>query len=73
MVHEIDTHLEDFAANEANEGMSANAMKLFSVCNAYQKIRPIIIFVKGLLFWKPKWQKAIDEFIVVADGICPQN
>ena len=72
MIQEIDNHLEDFSANEANGNMSANAMKLFSVCNAYQKVRPIIIFVKGLLFWKPKWQKVIDEFILVADGICPQ-
>lgn len=73
MTHQqIDQHLEDFAANEATEGMSANAFKLLSVCNVYQKIRPILKFAKSLLFWKPKWQIVIDEFMAVADGICPE-
>ena len=67
----VDTHVDTFVAGAANEGMNAQALQLFSICAAWQKVRPIVNFAKAMLFWKPKWQAVITEFEGVADGICP--
>lgn len=72
-VHEIDEHIEAHEAPHTaidTSAFSAQELKLFNVCSIYKKIRPIIKFARTLLFWKPKWQAVIDEFIAVCDGIC---
>lgn len=69
-VHEIDEHIEAPALEVDTSAFSAQELKLFNVCSIYKKIRPIIKFARTLLFWKPKWQAVIDEFIAVCDGIC---
>lgn len=71
-VEEIDNHLESYVAAEAAAGMDANSLKLFNICGTYQKVRPIIKFVRAMLFFRPKWQAVIDEFMAVTDGICPK-
>ena len=72
-VHEIDAHIDTHEATEfkASASFDEQQLKLFNICTAYQKVRPIIKFVRGLLFWKPKWQAVVDEFVAAADGICP--
>ncbi len=70
-VEGVDQHLENFVAAEASEGMSAQALQLFNICNVYQKAKPVLKLARALLFWKPKWQAVIDELESVADGICP--
>lgn len=69
-VHEIDEHIEAPAPEVDTSAFNAQELKLFNVCSIYKKIRPIIKFARTLLFWKPKWQAVIDEFIAVCDGIC---
>lgn len=72
-VHEVDEQIESHEAAEVVDtaSFSEQQLKLFNICSAYQKVRPVIKFVRGLLFWKPKWQAVIDQFLAVTDGICP--
>lgn len=72
-IEDIDTHIEEYEAKEVKASASLNAeqLRLFNVCNTYQKIKPIIKFIRGFLFFKPKWQKVLDEFIAVSDAACP--
>lgn len=69
-VHEIDEHIEAPVETIDTSAFSEQQLKLFNICGVYKKIRPIIKFARTLLFWKPKWQAVIDEFIVVCDTIC---
>lgn len=72
-VHEIDEHIEAPAPEIDTSAFNAQELKLFNICAAYQKVRPVIKFVRGMLFWKPKWQAVIDTFLTVTDGICPKE
>ena len=31
-------------------------------------VRPIVLTARGLLFWKPKWQQAIDKLVAALDA-----
>ncbi len=44
--------------------------KLFNICGAYQKAKPALKLVKGILFFKPKWAAVIGLLITTLDEIC---
>lgn len=73
-VEEVDAHI---AAHEGKQKtvdtskMSDAQLKAFNLCDVINKVRPILKFVRGLLFWKHKWQLVIDELLAVADQACP--
>lgn len=70
---EIDAHLvaHESKTVKSVKTMTAEQLKAFNLCNVYYKVKPIIKFVRVFLFFRPKWQAAIDEFIAVTDQACP--
>lgn len=68
-IKKIDEHLEKNSVSPFKDNQRATSLDL---CKYWSVARPIIVFAeKYLLFWKPKWQTAINTFIGVADSICP--
>lgn len=59
----VDMHFDKLEA-DFNE-------KSVSFCDAYYVARPVIIWVKGLLFFKPKWQKVLTILVASLDVNCP--
>jgi len=62
--------------NEQHENFKAmteaNAVnKLFDICSLYQKVKPVILKVKGILFFAPKWKAALQLLVDTLDTICP--
>jgi hypothetical protein len=57
---EIDKHVEKHLAEN----------KSFDLCTTYKTVKPVIEFAKLLLFFKPKWQQAIGNFVAVMDKNC---
>lgn len=42
-----------------------------AICGAFQVAKPVLLFVrKYILFWKPKWQTAIDTGLSAVDELC---
>jgi hypothetical protein len=70
-VQEIDDHVDNFTAAEAPAGFNEAQLKLFDICQVWQKVRPIVKFARNMLFWRPKWQDVVDQFIAAADLSCP--
>lgn len=54
----------------AQAQINALQMRLFNICAVYQKLRPVLKFVRGLLFFKPKWQSIINAAIESLDQSC---
>ena len=63
-IEEVDAHVEAHAETVAKE--------LPDLCEIYKVNRPVLKFVRALVFWKPKWQAAIDKLIASLDDACPQ-
>lgn len=72
-VEEVDQALEALEGT-AERQLDANATvaqaRLFNICAVYSKARPVLKFVRGLLFWKPKWQKIIEDVMTNLDASC---
>lgn len=72
-IKEVDQHLENYKTSEAREGLSATSFRLFGLCAAWGKIRPVVVFLKGMFFLriiKPKWCRALDIAIAAFDASC---
>lgn len=65
-VNEIDAHVDAHLAESANMDMKA-----INICNVYRAARPVIMFAKALLFWKPKWQAVVTALVEQLDITCP--
>ena len=63
--NEIDSHVETHLAE------TAAGNKMIDLCSLYQGVRPVLKFATALLFWKPKWQKVLNDFIAHLDEACP--
>jgi hypothetical protein len=67
----IDKHIDETLAMPEPEGLTIAQFKLWNICKTYLAVRPVLKFVRGLLFFKPKWQKVLDLLIAVLDEGCP--
>lgn len=50
--------------------LSVAQTKLFNICSAYTKAKPVLKLVKSILFFKPKWAAVIGLLITTMDEIC---
>lgn len=62
---EIDNHVDEHEA-----AINANT-KAINLCDLYNGVRPVLKFAVALLFWKPKWQKVLNDFLAHLDVACP--
>ena len=62
-ISQIDKQVDEFLAK-------SSASKGFNICAIWLVVKPILTVVKTILFFKPKWQTVIDQFIAVVDGFC---
>jgi len=62
---EIDSHVETHLS-ETEAGAKA-----IDLCNLYHGVKPVLKFASALLFWRPKWQKVLNDFILHLDEACP--
>ena len=65
-IEEIDKHLEK-SQQPATRDIAST---INDVCKTYGEVRPILVFAKGLLFFKPKWQRVIESLLAVMDKNC---
>lgn len=58
------------AENQAisTENFRGDKLTIVNIKNTWLKIRPILKFVRGILFFKPKWQKIIDTSLTAIDA-----
>jgi hypothetical protein len=61
---EVDQHLE------ANTNVLTLEAKLPNLCAIYHAVRPVLKFIHGFLFWKPKWRDFVDKLTEALDGVC---
>lgn len=55
-------------------GAKASPAEIMSkVCSIYQKVRPFLELVSTLWFLPKKWRTPIQSFMLVLDGLCPQE
>jgi len=64
-VSSLDMHID------ANQ--TTLAAKGLHLCEYYAVARPVFLVVKKLLFFKPKWQTAIQVFVDAMDEACPAS
>jgi hypothetical protein len=64
-IEEIDAHLAQAKA------VGTEAFAGLDLCKIYKVARPILVFVKALLFFRPTWQTVLQAFIDAADKMCP--
>jgi hypothetical protein len=56
------------------EGAKASPAEVMSkVCGIYQKVRPFLELAANLFFLPKKWRTPIQSFMLVLDGLCPQE
>jgi len=70
----VDTHIEnthDAAVAASADGPPSPGTPQF--CAIYTAARPVLVFARGMLFFKPKWQTVITGLIGGLDTICPQQ
>jgi len=60
-VEEIDNHIKPH--------LQAN-LAAIDFCGIYKAVRPILVFAKALLFFKPAWQAILEAFITSMDNAC---
>ena len=65
-IEEIDSHL----ATTAQSGTRDIGSAVNDICKTYNDVRPILVFAKGILFFKPKWQAVIQSLIAAMDNNC---
>lgn len=68
-LHEVDEHL-DSAENSAILATDTATKGFPDLCVIYGTVRPVLKFARALLFFKPKWQKAIDLLTDNLDLAC---
>jgi hypothetical protein len=66
----VDEHLEKLEAAD-NSNLSGQQLQLANLCGVLHAAKPVLKFVRGLLFWKPKWQTVIDKVTEAIDNACP--
>lgn len=64
-IPDIDLKVESYLSS----GSDVN-LKTIDFCSLWHTVRPILIFVKALLFWKPKWQTVLKQLIDSLDATC---
>jgi hypothetical protein len=64
-IEEIDAHIAQTAPKFQAEGFAG-----VNLCGIYKTVRPILVFVKGLLFFKPAWQAILQSLIDALDASC---
>jgi hypothetical protein len=62
----IDEHL---AKNAHITGEHAVLNAHFSIMDIYPIVRPVLLFIQGILFFKPAWATAIKALIASLDAI----
>ncbi len=58
-VEEIDAHIQKHAQARG-----------LDICATYTKVKPVLVFAKGLLFFKPNWQAVLQSLIDALDKEC---
>lgn len=69
VVSDIDAHVD----NHLEKVAGLDAGKLPNLCTVWSGVKPVIKFARALLFWKPKWQAVIDQFITSLDAACNET
>lgn len=59
------------AYEKKNPPKAVKAFDLAGICAVVKKATPILQFVNGFLWWKPTWQKIIQQVIDAANSVCP--
>lgn len=73
LASDVDTHIEathDIAVAAAADGPATPGTPQF--CAIYTAARPVLLFARGMLFFKPKWQTVVTALIGGLDTVCPQ-
>lgn len=69
---QLDTMVERHFAESANDapidGTAPATVEQF--CKVYAVARPVLVFLKGFLFLKPKWAHFVSALILVLDAEC---
>ncbi len=65
-IDEIDGHIAKHTA-----GAGTKALTGLNLCAIYKVVRPILVFAKALLFFKPAWQTILQSLIDALDKTCP--
>lgn len=74
LVSHVDAHVETNhdAVVQATADMPA-APGTPAFCTVYTAARPVLVFVRGMLFFRPKWQTVVTALIGGLDTVCPQQ
>jgi hypothetical protein len=73
LANAVDTHVDathDIAVAAIADGPAKPGTPEF--CAVYTAARPVLLFARGLLFFKPKWQTVVTALIGGLDTVCPQ-
>jgi hypothetical protein len=73
ILRHVDNHVDathDAAIAATTDGPPAPGTPQF--CAIYTAARPVLVFVKGMLFFRPKWQAIVTALLGGLDTICPQ-
>jgi len=64
-INAVDAHIESHATVEDVEDSE--------ISEIYKIARPVLVFVEGILIFKPGWSKAIGNLIALLDAELPQE
>ncbi len=64
-IPQIDAHIAKHLGK-----LKAEELDSLDLCKIYQTIRPALIFIRTLLFWKPDWQVILQKLIDALDASC---
>jgi len=68
---QVDQHVEDNHQAVKDAVQSGPAIPgTPEFCNLYIVARPVLLFVRGMLFFKPKWQMVISGLVGGLDAVC---
>lgn len=65
-IEEIDAHLSKKGFTGGKESLVG-----LNLCAIFKTVRPILVFAKTLLFFKPAWQAILQSLIDALDQSCP--
>lgn len=70
-IEQVDKEIEaiEKSTSQGVTQKQAAAIDINTICNVVNKVKPILKFIRGFLFFKPKWQKIIDD-VINATSIC---
>lgn len=72
-LHEIDAHLAAHFDVLEKDIPTKKALTIPDICAIYQAVKPILKFARAILFFKPKWQSALDKLMNSLDQVCPAS